>query len=1833
MTASGGDSYLWSTGATTAALSVNAAGTFAVTVTDANGCTATASSTVNQNNTPPAAAIAPATLTLTCAAPSGILTASGGDIYLWSTGATTAVLSVNAAGIFAVTVTDANGCTATASSTVNQNNTPPAAAIAPATLTLTCAVPSGILTASGGDSYLWSTGETASGLSVSLAGAYAVTVVSANGCTASAEAIVSANLNAQPPTIACPGDRTLNGNGVLLLPNFTALASVTSFCGPAVVTQMPLNGTMYADTQSVTVVLTATDAQGGTASCSFMVTLNVGPPDDVCTFLNGPVVYVDSSATGANNGSSWADAYTNLQSALAGIVPNTTVLLAKGTYFPTSGNDRTRTFALPSNIALIGGYPNGGGVADPVANPTVLSGDIGLRGSNVDNSYRVLTLINSGNGSLVCGLTIRDANSNFNGGGVYVLANGATAQVSPTFRNCTFRNNRSSLKGGGLYILAQSGANASPVFEYCLFAQNIGQTDGGAITSVSQTGATINASFFEAVFENNSTTQRGGAINNMVNAGGTTVFTMSNPVFRSNSAAINGGAIFNFSRGGSLLSMNLMSPTFLSNTAQNGGAVFNNPTTGQIQFQAVQGNFRLNTANRAGGAIFSQSDLVGGTVTTTVENCLFIQNQSADGGALCINSTRGGTGQFTAFGCSFRGNISNGRGGAITHLASMIQSLPSSTQIQVTNCVFHANRAQTGLGGVLYQRVSEGGSAVFNSMNCSFASNVAFGQGSVATNDVVSGASTANFVNSIFWNNTSTLASGRPFFDAGTQSATNLSYSLLQPSNCVLSESGPGTFACGAGMLYATDPQFVDLAGGNLRLLGNSPALDMGTATGAPALDWDGVARPQGASHDMGAYERFSLGAEVSIAGDTALCTGESTLLTAESGPSGSTYLWSTGETTQSITVSPSVSTAYEVTLTAPFGATASDTATVTVSPLTVGIAPGAPVLCANGSVVLTASGAVDYVWSTGQTSGSVSVLFAGTYSVTGSLAGGCSGSATVSVADAAPIFVVVTATPATCANGCDATATATAAVPATFAWSNGAMGPNAPALCVGSYTVMATDANGCTQSASTTIVNVDLPPTIVCPTTQTLIGAGTAYLMDYTVQATVSDDCGPVTVVQSPAVGTAYVFPGTVAVTLTATDAVGQTATCSFEVEVTIMPPPTSVCFPENGPAIFVDDDATGNGSGTSWANAMTSLQAALSAAVPNTNILVAQGIYRPTDDTSRSATFHLPPSINLFGGFPNGGGLYAQPDLYPSVLSGDIGVPGNTADNSQRILTSINVGDDVLICGFEIRDANSPLEGAGVFVKADSVGKVSSPYFADCRFVQNYTAQRGGGAMVFALDGGTADPRFDYCRFTGNTAALHGGGLATVTQNGGSVNLQVFFSVFEQNNALQRGGAMMNTTNAGGTTLVTSDACTFQSNTSALGGGAIWDFSTNGATQYHTINGSTFQTNSSVNGGAFYANTMGGVLNLQVNGCNFWSNTAPSATGKGGAINLYSDLTAGSIVAQIGLCDFQGNTASDGGAIYHQAARSAVSSLTVAQSRFAQNIGSGRGGAFSQTAAQISANALTSFTNCLFWANASTAGTGGTFNQNTATTGQSSVALMNCSVASNTAYGNGSVSFLNAGIGTSASLTATNCVFWNNTTTLVTGRPFFQATAVSAAGVSFSLLQGASCALNSGGASALSCGAGNIFGANPQFVDLANGDLQLQAGSPAIDAGTFAGAPFDDYNGNFRPAGAGIDAGAFEYVPMFARSLPTGTVQPRPLTATAFPNPTSGTVTISLDREIEGLAQLFDLQGRPVAQQQINGANQTVFDLSDLPGGTYLMRIVSGETVLTKQIVVARP
>ena len=101
-------------------------------------------------------------------------------------------------------------------------------------------------------------------------------------------------------------------------------------------------------------------------------------------------IFVRSTASGANNGTSWVNAYTSLQSALTAAVSGDEIWVAAGVYKPTATADRTISFALKNGVGVYGGFAGTETMRsqrNPNVNVTALSGDIGMGGVTTDNSY------------------------------------------------------------------------------------------------------------------------------------------------------------------------------------------------------------------------------------------------------------------------------------------------------------------------------------------------------------------------------------------------------------------------------------------------------------------------------------------------------------------------------------------------------------------------------------------------------------------------------------------------------------------------------------------------------------------------------------------------------------------------------------------------------------------------------------------------------------------------------------------------------------------------------------------------------------------------------------------------------------------------------------------------------------------------------------------------------------------------------------------------------------------------------------------------------------------------------------------------------------------------------------------------------------------------------------------------------------------------------------------------------------------------------------------------------------------------------------------------------
>jgi len=274
ITVSGGTApytYSWSTGATTEDISGIAAGLYKVKVTDANGCSTELSYNLRDNNTLRLSATIKQTSCLDDASGAVDLVVSGGTepyTYLWSTGATTEDISNLISGMYKVTVTDANGCTATLTANVSKKTF----SVSPVITQPLCngdATGSIVLTVTGGTEpyyYQWSNGSTSNSVTDVPPGAYSVTITDQTGCVRSIMYVIN-----NPPAIlanASVSNTQCNAEG-----QFAINLSVTG--GKAPYTYLWSNGATTEDLSSLnsgTYTVVITDANGCKTTKQVVVT-------------------------------------------------------------------------------------------------------------------------------------------------------------------------------------------------------------------------------------------------------------------------------------------------------------------------------------------------------------------------------------------------------------------------------------------------------------------------------------------------------------------------------------------------------------------------------------------------------------------------------------------------------------------------------------------------------------------------------------------------------------------------------------------------------------------------------------------------------------------------------------------------------------------------------------------------------------------------------------------------------------------------------------------------------------------------------------------------------------------------------------------------------------------------------------------------------------------------------------------------------------------------------------------------------------------------------------------------------------------------------------------------------------------------------------------------------------------------------------------------------------------------------------------------------------------------------------------------------------------------
>jgi hypothetical protein len=276
LTATGGASYVWSTGETTASISVNSTTNtiYSVTATSAEGCTDDDGDSVGVTADFAAPTVnAGIDVTIDCVVPGSTLDATGNAVsYAWNHGAMqNDVVSPTVNTTYSVTATGANGCTAVDEKQVSVDKDVPTAN-AGTDVTVTCTTPSATLTATGGISYSWLSGEVDATINVSptVTTTYTVVVIADNGCTSTDDVIVTADKSA--PTANAGADVTVTcttPNTILSASGGINYAWSTGDYYP-MITVSPTVTTTY--------TVTVTVENGCTSTDNVVVTVDQTPP-------------------------------------------------------------------------------------------------------------------------------------------------------------------------------------------------------------------------------------------------------------------------------------------------------------------------------------------------------------------------------------------------------------------------------------------------------------------------------------------------------------------------------------------------------------------------------------------------------------------------------------------------------------------------------------------------------------------------------------------------------------------------------------------------------------------------------------------------------------------------------------------------------------------------------------------------------------------------------------------------------------------------------------------------------------------------------------------------------------------------------------------------------------------------------------------------------------------------------------------------------------------------------------------------------------------------------------------------------------------------------------------------------------------------------------------------------------------------------------------------------------------------------------------------------------------------------------------------------------------
>ncbi len=1014
-------SYLWSNSSTADDLVNIPAGTYSVTVTDANSCTATLTQVITEPSALTASAVA-GTILCNGGTTNVDLTVGGGTTsytYFWNNGATTEDLTAVGAGTYTVNVTDAHNCTATASVIISQ----------PAPLALSAIVTSpvcngantgdidlSVLGGTGSYTYLWTTGDTTQDLSGLVVGTYGVTVTDANNCT------VSGSYNiVQPPALvinmASYNNVSCNGgsNGAINITVGGGVSPYSYLWSNSSTSEDLIN--IPANTYSVTV----TDANSCTATLTQVIS---EPPLLTASAVAGTILCYGGTTNVDLTVGGGTTAYTYFWN--NGATTEDLTAVGAGTYTVnvTDAHNCTATATViisqPSPLTL------SAIVTSPVCNGAN-SGDIDLSVSGGTGPFTYLWTTGDTTQDLsglvvgTYGVTVTDANNctvsgsysivqppalvvnlasfndvNCNGGSngaINVTVGGGVSPYSYLWSNSSTNEDLVNIPAG-TYTVTVTDANActgsltqvisEPTLLYASVTSDTILCNGGtANINLTVTGGTLNYSYF---WNNGSTTEDLTAV-------GAGVYTVQVTDAHACTATA---------------SIAISQPTALSLTTQVTNVLCNGTNSGAVDLTVTGGNSPYSYIWNTSDTTQDLSNLSSGTYSVTVTD---------------------------ANGCT---------AGTSVTIAQPAYALTGTLVATDVTC----NGANNG------------------SINLTLSGGVqpySFLWSNSTTNEDLTGVGAGTFTV------TATDANGCVFTDSATvNEPTPISASIVGTNvTCYGGNDGAADLTVGGGnipytYLWSTFASTEDLTG----LTAGNYTVIVTDNKGCQKITSVTITQPT----------------QIVIAGivTNVNCnagTDGSIDITVTGGVGTYSYLWSNSSASED--QSSLTAGTYAVTVTDSNNCTASATYTIgQPSALLLAVASYNDVSCSggsNGNINITVTGGVQnytYGWSNGSSSEDLVNIPAGTYTVTVTDAHGCSDTLTQIINEPAALTASITSGTILC-NGGTVNVDLTVGGGTTaysYFWNNGTTTEDLTGVGAGTYTVIVTDAHSCTATASVTI-------------------------------------------------------------------------------------------------------------------------------------------------------------------------------------------------------------------------------------------------------------------------------------------------------------------------------------------------------------------------------------------------------------------------------------------------------------------------------------------------------------------------------------------------------------------------------------------------------------------------------------------------------------------------------------------------------------------------------------------------------------------------------------------